>query len=141
MDLKEAGNALYLIGTTRDEMGGSHFNLVCGRDGGVPPDVDLALAPRLFRSLHKAIQQGLVRSCHDLSEGGLAVAVAEMAFAGGIGADVTNPGRRPGPLPDEVLIFSESTTRFIVEVEPASALDFEDCLGDVPWARIGETVK
>ena len=100
-----------------------------------------SLKPDEVARLHEAIRQGVVRSCHDLSEGGLAVAVAEMAFAGGVGADVTNPGGRSDPLPDEVLLFSESTTRFVVEVESASALDFEVCLGDVPWARIGETVK
>ena len=55
-----------------------------------------------------------MRVCHDLSEGGLAVAVAEMAFAGGIGADLTRLG--DAQLPDEVLLFSESTTRFVVEV-------------------------
>src|SRR5690606_7962643 len=91
MDLKEAGNVVYLVGVTRGEMGGSHFNLVNGLDTGKPPLVDLELAPRIFRGLHQAISRGLVRSCHDLSEGGLAVALAEMAFAGGVGLEVQLP--------------------------------------------------
>ncbi len=137
MDLKEAGNDLYLVGVTRDEMGGSHFNLVHGRGDGEPPRVDLGLAPRIFARLHELIRRGGVRSCHDLSEGGLAVAVAEMAFAGGIGADVTGLGS----LTDEVLLFSESTTRFILEVAPGGATALKECMADVPVVRIGETVK
>ena len=97
MDLKEPGNALLLIGATRDELGGSHCHLATGRAGGQVPTVDLAVAPQLFAKIHDAIRRGLVRSCHDLSEGGLAVALAEMAFAGGIGADVTKlPGEPAG---------------------------------------------
>src|SRR5579885_850468 len=92
MDLKEPGNLLLLVGVTKDEMGGSHYNLVTGRDGGAVPRPDLALAPRTFARLYDMIRRGLVRACHDLSEGGLAVALAEMAFAGGVGADVTGLG-------------------------------------------------
>ncbi len=115
MDLKEPGNHLFLIGTTRDEMGGSHFHLVTGRTGGIVPRPDLALAPRIFAKLHEVIRNGLVRSCHDLSEGGLAVALAEMALAGGVGADVVDwyNGSFPGC---DVLLYSESTTRFVIEV-------------------------
>ncbi len=137
MDLKEPGNILYLLGATRDEMGGSHYHFVHGLDGGDAPRVDLALAPRLFRKLHEAITAGLVRSCHDLSEGGLAAAVAEMAFAGGVGADVT----AAGGLSDAALLFSESQTRFIVETTPASADAFEACFADLPLTRLGQTCK
>src|SRR5262249_20015699 len=74
MDLKEVGNHLFLLGVTKPELGGSHYNAACGLADGDVPRVDLALAPRLFRVLHDAIQRGLIRSCHDLSEGGLATA-------------------------------------------------------------------
>src|SRR5207237_10173342 len=67
MDLKEPGNVLFLIGTTRDELGGSHYHLVTETEGGTVPQVDLELAPRIFRALHDAVSHGLVRSCHDLS--------------------------------------------------------------------------
>ena len=140
MDLKEPGNLLFLVGATRDEMGGSHYHLVRGLEGGAVPRPDLELAPRIFRKLHEAIQGGLVRSCHDLSEGGLAVALAEMAFAGGIGADVTHLGA--DNLPDEVLLFSESTTRFVVEVRPDKLSGFQACLGtDMPLTQLGQTCK
>lgn len=142
MDLKEPGNALFLIGATRNEMGGSHCYLVHGMTGGTPPQLDLEIAPRIFRKLHEAIQRGLIRACHDLSEGGLAVAVAEMAFAGGVGVDLTD--LRHGAIlePDEVLLFAESNTRFVVEVAPENVPAFHECVGnDVPLARLGQTCK
>jgi phosphoribosylformylglycinamidine synthase len=140
MDLKEPGNRLLLVGAARDEMGGSHCHLVTGRMGGAVPMPDLARAPVLFASLHDAIRRGLVRACHDLSEGGLAAALAEMAFAGGVGADVTGLGAT-GRLPDEVLLFSESATRFVIEVAPANVQAVCECFGDAPPVMIGETVK
>jgi phosphoribosylformylglycinamidine synthase len=139
MDLKGPGNLLFLVGLTCDEMGGSHYHMVTGGEGGTVPRPDLALAPTVFRKLHDAIARGLVRSCHDLSEGGLAVAVAEMAFAGAVGADLALSS---SPLPDEVLLFSESATRFVVEVAPEKADEFQACLGaEVPLAKLGQTVK
>jgi phosphoribosylformylglycinamidine (FGAM) synthase-like enzyme len=140
MDWKEPGNLLFLIGVTKDEMGGSHYHLVRGIEGGAIPRPDLASAPRLFRKLYEAIQTGLVRSCHDLSEGGLAVAVAEMAFAGGLGADITHLGDTA--LPEDVLLFSESTTRFLVEVRPDKAPAFQAHFGsDIPLSQLGQTCK
>jgi phosphoribosylformylglycinamidine synthase len=138
MDLKEPGNVLFLVGVAKDEMGGSHYNLMNGLDGGVAPEVDLQMAPRIFRKLHDAIQRGLVRACHDLSEGGLATAVAEMAIAGGIGADLTPVLQN---LADEVLLFAESTTRFVIETTPVNAAALERCLEGVPCQRIGQTCK
>jgi phosphoribosylformylglycinamidine synthase len=140
MDLKEPGNVLYLLGVTKDEMGGSHYHLVHGIEGGEPPGVDLELAPDLFHALHRAIAGGLVRACHDPSEGGLAVAVAEMAFAGGVGADLTGLGGRSASLSDAALLFAESTTRFIVEVRPGQLSAFEACMDEVPLLRLGRTV-
>jgi phosphoribosylformylglycinamidine synthase len=140
MDLKEPGNTLYLIGATRDELGGSHFHAACGAAGGTVPRVDFESAPRIFAKLHEAVQRGLLRACHDLSEGGLAVALAEMAFAGEVGIDVTEL-RRAGSLPDEVLLFSESTTRFLVEVRPDQTAALESLFVGLPLVRIGQTCK
>ena len=89
MDLKEPGNLLYIVGVTKNELGGSHFAMVEGLSGGEVPKVDAQVAKNTFAALHKAIYTGLVRACHDLSEGGLAVAAAEMAFAGGLGARIS----------------------------------------------------
>lgn len=140
MDLKEAGNDLYLIGATKDELGGSHFSLVHGLSGGAVPHVNRLQAPNIFRALHAAISNGLVRSCHDLSEGGLAVAAAEMAFAGNIGADLAEAGKIEVDS-DMLRLFSESTTRFLVEVRPQSALALEKQFEGLPLLKIGATVK
>ncbi|MEZ6124018.1 MAG: phosphoribosylformylglycinamidine synthase subunit PurL [Planctomycetaceae bacterium] len=131
MDLKAAGNKLYLVGTTHaEEFGGSHFNLVNGLTGGAVPTVNPEEALATFQSLHQAIKAGLIRSCHDLSEGGLAVAVAEMAFAGGIGVTL-NTDLTPADL------FAESNSRFVVEVEADNAAALEST---VPIAtQIGST--
>jgi len=116
MDLKEAGNLLFLVGLTKNEMGGSHYNLVNDLETGLPPQVDLKLAPRIFHLVHSAIEGGLVRSCHDLSEGGLAVAVAEMCLAGGKGAFIDGALLDFFDVEEEVRLFSESNTRFVLEV-------------------------
>jgi phosphoribosylformylglycinamidine synthase II len=139
MDLKEPGNDLYLVGQTRDELGGSHLHLITGREGGTPPVPDLSLAPKVFVAVHRAITGGLVRSCHDLSEGGLAVAVAEMAFAGEVGADVTHLPDADG-LSEEAKLFSESTTRFLIEAKPEHAVRLREVFAGLPFARIGATV-
>jgi phosphoribosylformylglycinamidine synthase subunit PurSL len=142
MDLKEPGNVLYLIGTTRNELGGSHLHLVRGLKGGAVPRVDLSWGRGIFDGIFRAMQEGLLRSCHDLSEGGLAVALAEMVFAGEVGADVTSLHGRGVKERDEIVLFSESPTRFVVEVEPAKAAAFEACWPERAWfQQLGQTVK
>ncbi len=143
MDMKEPGNDLFLIGATRNELGGSHYHLVTGQLGGDVPKVDLQQAPKLFKSLHKAIKGGLIRSCHDLSEGGLAVAIAEMAFAGEIGADISGLKAMAGceHQSDAVRLFSESPTRFIVEVKPENTVAFRALFNEVPLTLLGKTVS
>ncbi len=145
MDLKQPGNFLYQVGLTKNELGGSHFTLVESLEGGQVPRVDAPAAKRTFEALHQAINAGLVRACHDLSEGGLAVAAAEMAFAGELGArlvleQVPHEITLGDPSATVTLLFSESNTRFLVEVEPERAKAFESILGDVPHAMIGEVV-
>ncbi|MSQ95708.1 MAG: phosphoribosylformylglycinamidine synthase subunit PurL [Gemmataceae bacterium] len=137
MDLKEPGNRLFLVGATTADLGGSHYNLVTGRTGGKVPSVDLQAAPQIFAGMHEAIMTGMVRSCHDLSEGGLAVAAAEMAFAGNVGADLDKPGAGP----DEVCLFAESATRFLVEVRPQHVEQFRRLMDGLPCFNIGQTVK
>jgi phosphoribosylformylglycinamidine synthase len=139
MDAKEAGNLIYLVGRTRAELGGSHFALVNGLEGGDAPQVDLTAAPRVFAAVHAAIERRLVRSCHDLSEGGLAAAAAEMAFAGDRGMELDlGPLRDVGGIDDmTVLLFSESNTRFVVEVPAAHRGEFESLFSDVPVSLLG----
>ncbi|MFH1267909.1 MAG: phosphoribosylformylglycinamidine synthase subunit PurL, partial [Planctomycetota bacterium] len=169
MDLKEPDNYLYQVGLTKEELGGSHFALVQSLQGGQVPTVDPKVAKETFAALHKAIDAGLVRACHDMSEGGLAVAAAEMAFAGNFGARVflaqvpqaieiddqssaeakklssKMRGEELHPLSTypaatAALLFSESNTRFLCEVRPANADAFEAALACVPCALAGEVV-
>lgn len=142
MDLKQGGNVLLLIGPTTNELGGSHFAQVNGMTGGSVPRVNLELAPRIFSAVHDAIRQGFVRSCHDLSEGGLAAAVAEMAFAGGLGVslDLQPLAKSSGLSDDAVLLFSESNSRFVLEVSATSQASVEALCraADVPVVKLGE---
>ena len=129
-ELAQPGNALVLLGTTSREFAGSHLDLIYGEPtnrnevGCVPaPDPD---APVRYRRLHQAISEGLVWSCHDVSEGGLAVALAEMCIAGRLGAEVT-------VLPHDNVVaslFSESQSRLIVEVAQADVPRFGDVMHD-----------
>jgi len=148
MDLKQAGNRLYIVGETHDELGGSHWALVHGLAGGQVPRVDAQRAKATFAAVHAAIRAGLVRACHDLSEGGLAAAMAEMAFAGGLGARVDvemlpGVGAASASLNaamDVARLFSESNTRFLCEVPPEHAAAFERALAGVPHAALGEVI-
>jgi phosphoribosylformylglycinamidine synthase len=142
MDLKQPGNHLYLVGLTHNEMGGSHFALVESLAGGQVPKVDAEAAKRTFAALHKAIDAGLVRACHDLSEGGLAVAAAEMAFAGGLGAriELDHVPCEEGARRAMVLLFSESNSRFLCEVCPEHGEGFRAAMSEVAYAQIGEVV-
>ncbi|MFM9961870.1 MAG: phosphoribosylformylglycinamidine synthase subunit PurL [Planctomycetaceae bacterium] len=145
MDLKESGNVLLLIGPTANELGGSHFAQVNGLTGGTVPRVDLELAPRIFAAVHDSIRQGFVRSCHDLSEGGLAASVAEMAFAGGLGVslDLQPFAKSSGLGDDAVLLFSESNSRFVLEV-PATAqasVEARCRTASVPCIKLGEVTS
>ncbi len=138
MDLKSPGNLLYLVGKTHDELGGSHFALVNHLDSGTAPKVDAHRAKATFAAMHRAIAAGLLAACHDLSEGGLAAAAAEMAFAGGLGAELQLANvPRTGNLSSAALLFSESNTRFLCEVSETNAAAFETALAGITAARIG----
>ncbi|GHO69148.1 phosphoribosylformylglycinamidine synthase subunit PurL [Ktedonobacter sp. SOSP1-52] len=141
MSLKTPGNLLYLVGETRNELAGSHYTEVIDQasfKAFVPhtsvPTVHIERAYTTMKALGEAIRQGLVRACHDLSEGGLAVAAAEMSLASllGVKLDVAQVGREGAALDevhpharDIVRLFSESPSRFIVEVTPEQLSTFE----------------
>lgn len=138
MDLKKAGNSLYVIGETHNELGGSHFNVIHGIDGGTVPQPN-ENGLETMRALHKAIQAGLVQSCHDVSEGGIALALAEMCIAGGLGAEMETTDFKD-KLPSEKgenNLFSETSCRFIVEVAASDMEQFETMMGDVASGDAG----
>ena len=141
MDIKAGNNLIYLIGMTFDEMGGSHYYEVRGCTGNNPPKVDAAKAKRSMVSLQKAMEEELIESCHDCSEGGLGVAASEMAFAGGIGMEIRLKDARC-KMPDagnDKILFSESNSRFLVEINPKNKKTFEKIMGKNIFSCIGKT--
>lgn len=143
MDLKAAGSHLYLIGETRDELGGSYHYRLLGYVGNVAPGL-AERGPDEAGALHTAIRQGLVLSCHDLSEGGLAVAAAEMMIAGRLGVELCLEAmsRHAGvPLREDCLLFSESNGRYLVEVALHRGAEFEHLMAGLPCARVGSVIN
>ena len=125
-DLKRAGNVLVLVGRTETEFGGSHFALITGEGDAGPVPAPDSNSPARYRALHTLLRTGRVRACHDLSEGGLAVAVAEMCIGGRLGAAIDT-------LPHNDIttaLFSESTGRFVCEIAPQDVTWFFDGLGE-----------
>lgn len=134
-NFKQAGNLVYLIGETRDELGGSLLHEIDGRAGGNAPSMPDDPLTR-YRALHKAIRAGLVVAAHDCSEGGIALALAEMALGGRLGAQVDLAEVQDG-LSAEGVLFSESNGRLLVEVAADNADRFEALLDGVFCKRIG----
>ncbi|MBN1401735.1 MAG: phosphoribosylformylglycinamidine synthase subunit PurL [Anaerolineae bacterium] len=140
MDLKVASDYLYLLGVTRQELGGSYYYRAAGLVGNSVPGAAQA-GPATAQALHRAIVAGLVRACHDCSEGGVAVAVAEMALSGRMGACVALnalPRDEQVEPKDDWLLFSESNGRYVVEVAPEKAQAFEALMRDIPHSRVGQ---
>jgi len=145
MDLKRDDSLLYLVGATFPELGGSHYLELFDLVGMTVPQVRMPRAAQTMRVLHRAIQNGLVLSCHDLSEGGLLAAAAEMAFSGGIGLELQLehvPYEGPeGHRLDPVLCFSESNSRFLIEVSPDRREAFEEACGKLPGGLIARATS
>jgi phosphoribosylformylglycinamidine synthase II len=139
MDAKSPGDLVYVLGTTKAELGGSQYFAMHGAVGSSVPGVDAKPAIRLYNSLSRAIEQRLVRSCHDCSDGGLGVALAEAAFAGALGMRID---LRAVPVEDldrdDFILFSESQSRFVVTVSPDKREDFEKALSGNTFALVGE---
>lgn len=138
MDLKRPGNWIYVVGETRAELGGSLYSRAQGAvEASVPAPVPDAI--ETMHSLHQTISLGLVRACHDLAEGGLGVAAAEMALAGRLGVelDLRHLPRTSDVDSDAVALFSETSARFLVEVACGSERAFEEGLAGRPFARLG----
>ncbi len=137
MDVKAAGHVVYVLGETRDEMGGSEYLALRNQVGVNVPQVYPLSARALYERLSAVIARGLVASCHDCSDGGLGVALAESAFAGDVGMSVT---LSPLTMDNGVIaLFSESQSRFVATVAPENTDAFEAVMDGSPCYRIGET--
>ena len=141
MDFKQAGDLIYVIGETKNELGGSAYLDTKGFIGNSVPKVEPAKAKALMEKLSQASEKGLVKACHDCSEGGIGVAVAEMAFAGGLGAEIKMKSMPVNEKigRDDFILFSESNSRFVVEIAPENKDKFEKTLQGVSFANIGTT--
>jgi phosphoribosylformylglycinamidine synthase II len=143
MDCKQSGNLIYIIGTTYKELGGSHYYATHGYIGNRVPRVQPEKGKRLMNKLAAAMKKGLVKACHDISEGGIGVAAAEMAFAGGLGMkiELKNIPLAEDIERDDYILFSESNTRFLAEVSPKDKQVFEKALSGVDFAEIGKVTS
>ncbi|MCL1972486.1 MAG: phosphoribosylformylglycinamidine synthase subunit PurL [Endomicrobia bacterium] len=138
MDFKRAGNIIMLLGITRNELGQSVFNRVNKISGGVVPEVYPEESLKIMRGIYKAANKGLIKACHDISAGGLATAVSEMAFAGQkcvkINIDAVKCKEK---MTFAEILFSESNGRFIVEVSPDNAAKVKEIFKGSVCSEIG----
>ncbi len=143
MDVKQAGNLLFVVGLTRNELGGSHYFRVHGQLGSIVPKLDIKVAAESAKRISAAIEKGLVAACHDCSEGGLATALAEMAFSGGLGieADLRGLPTSDDCVRTEAQLFAESNARYIVEVSPEHYQTFAEAMLNLPFGQIGRVVE
>ena len=141
MDVKRPGDIVYLLGKTGNELGGSEYLALTGFIGNNVPRVDTEKAYPRYRSYHQAVLAGTIASCHDLSDGGLAVAAAESAFAGAYGMNldllrVLWEGDTAGKN-DPAVLFSESASRHLVTVHAEHREHFEKIMTGNCFASIG----
>ncbi len=143
MDLKAPGSLIYIVGKTFKELGGSqYYYWLKNTLGNDVPQVKVDLAIRILQAVYQAISYGYILSCHDLSEGGLAVALVEMCFAGGLGASAfLNEVPCENNLKDYEILFSESNSRFLIEVNKDKKDEIEKIFNEykVPFGLIGCT--
>ncbi|ODP27087.1 phosphoribosylformylglycinamidine synthase subunit PurL [Paenibacillus sp. PK4536] len=135
---KNEGDVIFVLGDTFAELGGSEFQKVIHQvTEGRPPALDLDIEKKLLGSVLSAIQSGLVQSAHDLSEGGLSVALAESCISGKLGASVA---LNSDNLRHDLLLFSESQSRILLSATPAQADALESHIQSqgVPVRRIGQ---
>jgi phosphoribosylformylglycinamidine synthase len=140
VDFKSEENPLYLVGKkTENEMGGSEYLKAIKKKGGCVPRVDVKILKRSMNAIISVIDKKLISSCHDISQGGIAVCLAEMAIGGDLGAfiDLKDVGDN---LRSDIKLFSESNCRWIIEVKKESENDFINQLKkeDVDYVKIGK---
>ncbi len=141
MDVKEAGDRVYILGVTKSELGGSEYYAMNGLTGNTVPKVNAAESVIMYKRLHDSINKRLVKSCHDCSDGGLGVALAESAFAGGLGLEI-DLRRVPvdNMIRDDLILFSETQSRFVITVAHDKTANFEAIMKEVVFADIGVVV-
>jgi phosphoribosylformylglycinamidine synthase subunit PurSL len=143
-DFKRPGHLLFVVGETRGELGGTCFERLAGAALGPCPSVRLGPAFASYGKMHRAIRRGIVRSCHDLADGGLWVALAESCLGGDLGARISldalpvaeGSGHEPARL-----LFCETPSRFLVSVAPCDRARWRRIMKGVPCGLIGEVTE
>lgn len=140
LDTKIAGDLVYIIGETKDEIGGSEYLKMKGFIGNSVPKVEAKAAHNLYRTFRKAIDARLIASALSPNIGGLAVTLAKKAIAGQLGMDLD---LSPLPILDrkDNLLFSESQSRFVVTIDPKKQTEFETMFSDFPYYKIGTVTE
>jgi phosphoribosylformylglycinamidine synthase len=143
-DFKRPGDTIYVLGETWSDMGGSeYFALKNCTDIRVPMVLNPEKAIKMYRALHKAMVSGLVASCHDLSDGGLGVSLAESAFSGGLGATISLAAvpKDAAINRDCEILFSETPCRFLVSVHEKDAPAFDAAMRGFPCNKVGQVLE
>jgi phosphoribosylformylglycinamidine synthase len=155
MDFKSPGDLVYLVGAGELGLAGSHYACLNGWESDLSPCLDLAGAARLYKLVHQAVQHGLVESAHDLSEGGLAVALAECVIGSGLGVEIRaeravaaaasaadqSPSHKKLRERLDVALFGEGPARLLVTVSPAHKEEFEQLLNGTRSTQLGVVTK
>lgn len=139
---KKENEFVYLVGKkTSEEFGGSEYFNLRQIQGGRVPQTDIDLLKRCMNGLLTVMDKNLVSACHDVSEGGIAVCIAEMAMGNKIGVKI-DVEKIPGSVREDILLFSETTTRWIVSIPKYHQKDFERMLSsaNTPYSLIGVTI-
>lgn len=141
-DVKATRDLVYLVGETLDECGASEYFLELGIKGGEVPKVNLETAKERYLKISRAVEAGLIRSNHDCSDGGLAVALSEIAFGGRLGLDLNLETAIEGQgLRDDIFLFSESQSRFVLTVRPQDQSAFEDVMKGDSFYLLGKVTQ
>ena len=149
MYYKKPGDAIYVIGVTKNEMGGSEFFRMLAREEGNPmsyggraPALDIPSALTLYRAMNAASERELLNSSHTPTLGGLAAAFALTAIGGDLGADIDLALIDcEGKLSDDEKLFSESNSRFVVTCDPRNAPELEEIFRGMSAVRVGEVTN
>ncbi len=140
-DFKKTENKIYLVGNqTKKELGGSEYYNFLGINSGKVPNTDATLLKKSMKGILNSVEKEYIASCHDISEGGIGICLSEMAIGGDVGAEVDLSPINPD-LRSDFKLFSESNTRWIIEVKYEKQKEFEDLMKkhSTPFMKIGST--
>jgi phosphoribosylformylglycinamidine synthase len=141
MDAKIPGDIVYVLGETKDELGGSEYYNMLGYTGLNIPKVDAKKSLPMYRALQKAIEEEIVASAHAVSRGGLGVNLAQVAFAGNLGMEVELDKVLRTVDRNDKILYSESAGRFIVTIDPKYKERFEELLPKDSYSNVGYVTK